>query len=181
MKNKVIDCIDFSLCMLDEISIKEICQNTQNISKIGDFFSVKVNHEVHWLKKLENNDLWTDKSGYLALVDNGDKVFGVIWHFSHCIDKSFEIGINIFNPEYRVGKGFGSTAVKAYCNYLFEAYPINRLQYNMVEDNIISEKLAQKIGFKYEGIQRKALFIRGQWRNVKMYSLLREEYGNESI
>lgn len=173
--NKVIEFEEFSLNTFDENLIEQLTEHSQLIENTGSNFTVKIKSKEYWVNRLKNNELWTDQNGYLALIDNDNKVFGVIWHFSHGIQSSFEIGINIVLPTHRNGQGFGTKALTKYCDYLFDAYPINRLQYNMVTDNIASEKLAIKAGFKLEGIQRKSLFIRGSWKDVKLYSKLRGE------
>jgi RimJ/RimL family protein N-acetyltransferase len=173
--NKVMKFDKFALVMFDENVVQQLTECTQNIKNIGPNFTLKLKPIEYWLNKLKQGQIWTDKNGYLALVDDKNKVFGVIWHFSHGIEASFEIGINIVLPEYRNGQGYGTLALDAYCKYLFDTYPINRLQYNMIEDNIPSEKLAIKTGFSFEGIQRKSLFILGEWRDVKLYSKLRGE------
>ena len=173
--NIVMEKDSFVLALLDKDLIVKIQNITTDIENIGAFFSTKINTTQHWINKLDANELWTKKSGYLALVDKEtSKPFGVIWNFSHAIDNSYEIGINIFDNKFQ-GKGIGAEALSSYCHYLFLTYPINRLQYNMIEENLASEKIAKKVGFVYEGTQRKALFIRGKWKNLKLYSLLREE------
>ncbi len=37
-------------------------------------------------------------------------------------------------------------------------------------------KVLEKTGFKKEGIVRKSLFARGEWRDMFLYSILREEW-----
>lgn len=181
MRNIIIDCDDFSFCMIDKELIKQICKYTQNVKNAGNYIPLKSRHEAYWINKLENNELWNDKNGYLALIDKNDILFGIIWHFSHCIENSYEIGLNIINPKFRIVKGFGPKALRKYTDYLFNVYPINRLQANTAENNLSSEKMIQSVGFKYEGMQRKAIFIRGKWENLKLYSLLREEWEQNAI
>jgi RimJ/RimL family protein N-acetyltransferase len=39
----------------------------------------------------------------------------------------------------------------------------------------------EKTGFKKEGLIRKAAFIRGDWRDLFIYSILREEWKEPKI
>jgi ribosomal-protein-alanine N-acetyltransferase len=39
-----------------------------------------------------------------------------------------------------------------------------------------SQKVLGKAGFKKEGVVRKSLFARGEWRDFYLYSILREEW-----
>ena len=45
----------------------------------------------------------------------------------------------------------------------------------MVE-NKESEKVMKKLGMKSEGIKRSALFVKGEYRDIGYYSVLRSEY-----
>ncbi len=165
---------NYSLNMIDEESIEEICKYSHNIEKVGTYFSTKIRPKEYWLDKLRKFELWTDNNGYLTINDSKNNIIGLVWHFKHNIHSSFELGINLFQDAFR-GKGIGRGALMSYSEYLFDSYDINRLQYNMVEDNVASENLAIKCGFKYEGTQRKALYIRGNWHNLKLYSKLKGE------
>jgi RimJ/RimL family protein N-acetyltransferase len=42
--------------------------------------------------------------------------------------------------------------------------------------NVASQKVLDKTGFKKEGIMRKRFFYNGQWRDVILFSILREEW-----
>jgi RimJ/RimL family protein N-acetyltransferase len=41
---------------------------------------------------------------------------------------------------------------------------------------MVSQKVLQKAGFKKEGIIRKSVFSRGEWRDRALYSILRKEW-----
>jgi len=42
--------------------------------------------------------------------------------------------------------------------------------------NIASQRILEKAGFQKEGTIRQAGFVRGQWQNDYLYSILREEW-----
>jgi ribosomal-protein-alanine N-acetyltransferase len=46
---------------------------------------------------------------------------------------------------------------------------------------VASQKVLQKVGFKKEGIIRKSVFARGEWRDRALYSILREEWKEPKI
>jgi ribosomal-protein-alanine N-acetyltransferase len=47
--------------------------------------------------------------------------------------------------------------------------------------NAGSQKVLGKAGFKKEGTLRKLLFMRGDWRDACVYSILREEWKEPKI
>lgn len=74
------------------------------------------------------------------------------------------------------GKGYGTEAVKIIVDYLFLARPVVRIQATTDPNNLASQKLLRKAGFKREGTIRKHIFMRGEWRDSYLYSILREEW-----
>jgi len=42
--------------------------------------------------------------------------------------------------------------------------------------NKASQRVLEKVGFKKEGTLRKNFFMRGEWRDALVYSILREEW-----
>ena len=55
---------------------------------------------------------------------------------------------------------------------------MNRIDANIWDGNDASKKLAQKLGFVQEGIQRKARIKNGKLIDLYCYGLLKEEWEN---
>lgn len=88
-----------------------------------------------------------------------------------------EIGYNIFNPADR-GKGYCSEALHMMTEWLFLSKQINRLQICADTENIGSRSVAEKCGYIYEGILRKAVYSRGKYRDLAIYSMTRADFEN---
>jgi ribosomal-protein-alanine N-acetyltransferase len=58
----------------------------------------------------------------------------------------------------------------------FEELGLNRAEARCFIDNVSSERVMQKLGMKYEGILRQTVFIKDEFRDLKVYSLLRSEF-----
>ena len=58
----------------------------------------------------------------------------------------------------------------------FEELKLERIQARCMEANIGSARVMEKVGMTYEGTLRRLIFIKEAFHDVKMYSLLREEY-----
>jgi RimJ/RimL family protein N-acetyltransferase len=48
-------------------------------------------------------------------------------------------------------------------------------------DNSASHRVLEKAGFTKEGIIRKSAFIRGEWKDGSLYSILREEWKEPKV
>ena len=107
---------------------------------------------------------------------DGSKI-GSIGHFP--VGKLFEMGYAIIPSER--GKGCCTEAVKIMVDYLFLSKDIGRIQAHTDIRNVASQKVLEKVGFKNEGTIRKSNFIRGEWRDMYLYSILREEWKEPKI
>jgi [ribosomal protein S5]-alanine N-acetyltransferase len=85
-----------------------------------------------------------------------------------------EIGFGL-TPSER-GKGYCTEAVKMIVDYIFLSNETVRIQAQTDVRNIASQKVLDKAGFKKEGIARKHVFVKGEWRDAYLYSILREEW-----
>jgi len=112
------------------------------------------------------------------LIERKDgKRIGGISHFP--AGENLEIGY-VLNPSER-GKGYGTEAVKIMVDYLFLSKDIVRVQAHADVRNVASQKVLEKAGFRKEGTVRKFKFIRGEWRDGYLYSILREEWKEPKI
>jgi len=66
-------------------------------------------------------------------------------------------------------------------DYLFLSKDMIRIQAHTELRNIASQKVLQEAGLKKEGAIRKLFFIRGEWRDALLYSILREEWKEPKI
>lgn len=122
----------------------------------------------------KENGWWSKDYGELVVTDNQDNPLGVI-SFSSKTELEFSIGYRINKKENR-GKGYMGEALKLFSSYLFNSNPfITRLSLCTPEDNTPSRKMAEKCGYKLEGILRNAYFYRGKICNWTLYSILRDE------
>lgn len=117
----------------------------------------------------------SDDHNYFVQKKDGTRIGiaidSVVRQFGKCI----EIGYIISRAEQ--GNGYATEAASILVDYLFLSRNIERIQATTVVDNIASQKVLEKLGFKREGELRKAGWIRGRWLNYYIWSLLREEWG----
>jgi ribosomal-protein-alanine N-acetyltransferase len=79
------------------------------------------------------------------------------------------------------GKGYGTEAAIIMVDYLFLSKDIVRVQAHTDVRNEGSQKVLGKAGFNNEGVIRKSLFARGEWKDFYLYSILREEWKEPKI
>jgi RimJ/RimL family protein N-acetyltransferase len=77
-------------------------------------------------------------------------------------------------PEAR-GRGIATHAVRLLARWAFDTPGVERLELTCAPDNDASQWVAQRCGFKREGVLRSHLPFKGKRRDTVVLSLLREE------
>ena len=85
-----------------------------------------------------------------------------------------ELGYWLAEPFW--GKGYTVEACRAVLNFAFAEYVPERMQARVIDGNTASERVLTKLGFRHEGMLRRSLLRRGKFEDVRMYSLLRDEW-----
>lgn len=90
------------------------------------------------------------------------------------INRTAESHILIGNKDYW-GKGYAREALLQILKYGFEEHGLNRIEAHINADNFASLKMHTKCGYKKEGILRQALYKHGEFKDVVVMSILKEE------
>jgi ribosomal-protein-alanine N-acetyltransferase len=74
------------------------------------------------------------------------------------------------------GQGLMPEAVRAMIAFGFEKMGLNRLEARCITENTASARVMEKAGMLYEGTLRQREFIKGAYRDTKIYSILKSEF-----
>jgi ribosomal-protein-alanine N-acetyltransferase len=117
------------------------------------------------------DNLPSDSKWFIVEKKDGSRI-GFVYH--ELKGGQLEIGYALLPSERN--RGYGTEAITIIVDYLFLAKPVARIQATADVRNKPSQRILEKNEFKKEGIIRKAGFVRGQWRDEYLYSILREEW-----
>lgn len=134
-----------------------------------------VEHTRNYIDYLQ--DRYRDGKYYdwaLILRDSGKMIGTCGFSAIYPEHRYAEVGY-VLNPAFR-GQGYSGEALSAVLDFAFRKMMLNRVEARCVDENASSERVMQKVGMKFEGIARSALFVKGEYRNIKIYSILRDEY-----
>lgn len=102
-----------------------------------------------------------------------DKVIGTVgafWTSKRCMELAYALSPNFWN------RGLVTEASRAVMNYCFDTFDIDRFQSRCKALNAASARVMEKIGMRYEGTLRQAVFHRNVSWDMKYYSILRAEW-----
>jgi RimJ/RimL family protein N-acetyltransferase len=142
----------------------------------GEYMPTRLFEPQKLRAEFAEHGLVSDRFTRLAVVDVNDELVGTIFHFlTRPYSTSREIGLRIFDPASR-GLGYGTAALRLLVDNLFDNYPINRLEWNCDGRNRASAQVAQKCGFKLEGVVRGLVFVGGEYHDAEVYGLVRADW-----
>ncbi|MDU1906244.1 MAG: GNAT family protein [Dysgonomonas sp.] len=73
-------------------------------------------------------------------------------------------------------KGYITEALEAVLDFGFETLEINRIEAEVMQSNLASEKVLHKLGFIKEGILREWMFWNNNYYDMSMFSLLKKDW-----
>jgi len=147
---------------------------TNDLEFFGEYDPVVQRSKAEVEKRLDTSQ--QDDRDFIIEKKDGTKI-GLITHFR--LGKQLEIGFALMPTERK--KGYCTEAVNIMVDYLFLAKNDARIQAATHINNTPCQRVLEKAGFQKEGTLRKSYFIRGEWKDLFMYSILREEWKRPRI
>jgi ribosomal-protein-alanine N-acetyltransferase len=74
------------------------------------------------------------------------------------------------------GRDLMPEAVRAMIRFGFERMGLNRIEARCIAENAASARVMEKVGMSHEGTLRQREFIKGAYRDIKLYAILKSEY-----
>lgn len=159
-----------------ESDLDRLYEFHQNIANRGRYVPIEITSQPAFRKRFRETGLWKDDEGTLLIVTEDDEIVGHVEFFETVayLDE-LELSYHIYTEDHR-GKGVATEAVKLMTGYLFDRKKNNRIRLVIHPENTASKRVAEKCGYKQEGVARGAWFHRGRSQDVEIYALLRGRY-----
>ena len=77
-------------------------------------------------------------------------------------------------PKYW-GKGYATEVAKGLIKVGFEEFKLHRVEAGVATDNVPSIRVLEKCGMIREGLRRKILPIRGEWKDNYHYAIIEDD------
>lgn len=157
----------------DAESLCEALNNRKILDNLRDGipFPYTIQDAKEYIMAMHNAD---KEMVYAFAITIDDNAIGSIGAFrqANIHSRTAEIGYYIAEPYW--GKGFGASALKQTCDYIFQNTDIIRIFAEPFAQNTASCRILEKCGFAYEGTLRKNAVKNGIVIDMKMYSILKD-------
>jgi ribosomal-protein-serine acetyltransferase len=111
----------------------------------------------------------------VMVMSVGGAMVGTIGlHYVEWFDRSAELGYWIASGAE--GRGYVTRAARAVSGFAFEIVGLHRIVVRCAVGNERSVRVAERLGFRREGLLREAHYVGGRFLDQHIYSLLRHEF-----
>ena len=84
----------------------------------------------------------------------------------------------VLNPAYR-GTGLVAEAARRVMEFGFSVLSLHRIEARFMIENTASRRVMEKLGMRFEGVQRSSMLVKGLYRDIGVCSILRGEFYGE--
>ena len=106
-------------------------------------------------------------------IKSGAFLGGIGLHHINKLDRCANLGYWVRTS--RRGQGIAPAAVRFIAHFGFQQLNLNRLEIIVEVRNKASQRVAEKVGAKREGLLRKRIWLAGAAHDALMYSLVAED------
>ena len=174
--------IETKRLILTEITWDDLdnIHNLHSFPEVDEFNTLGIPKDTEVTKEIirpiiesQNNELRKSITWKVALKDS--KKFIGLAGMSLSLDK-FKLGEIYYKlvPDYW-GKGFATEVSKALIKCGFEEFHLHKIEAGVSTENIQSIKILEKSKMTREGLRRKILPIRGEWKDNYHYAIVEDD------
>jgi RimJ/RimL family protein N-acetyltransferase len=111
----------------------------------------------------------------IRVIDSDQLIGTCQLHSINPVHRSAELQIRLGDVAAQ-GAGYGTEAISLLLRFAFRDLNLNRVYLHVFTTNLAANRLYEKIGFVREGVLRQAAHIDGEYVDVDVMSILREEH-----
>lgn len=160
---------------LDDYKVSINWRNDDTISSLlgGPKYFVSSETEKQWVQNTINQN--KDIKLAICTIEDHKYIGNVYLTNIDYVNRKAKSHILIGNHEYWNG-GYGTEAMHLLLDYAFNHKNLRRIEALVLDDNIGSQKMHEKLGYIKEGVLRESVYKDGVYKNQIIYSLLKKEY-----
>lgn len=165
--------------LLREIREKDIwilhrwINDPQIIQHTNTFRPISEMEQRQWLA---NTEYFQKNHVFGICLEQDDKLIGTCGLYDiDNVSRKAELRMKICETAYR-GQGLGAESLKQLLDFGFKDANLHKIWLRVMADNEPAIKLYLNGGFQQEGVLRHDMFIKGEYQDLIVMSILKEEY-----
>lgn len=159
-----------------DISIRTIENSDLRVVYEFNSQNIRGNYQEFEFQSFRKLEIEYEKNGFCSSefqmlnVEEREKSIGLLY-LNFYRQGIIRIGL-VLKPD-NCNKGNGTVILNLIVNYIFENYPIVRIEADTDIENIMAQKVLQKVGFLKEGTLRKYRYHHGTYHDSYSYSIVK--------
>lgn len=163
------------LSMRDASDVFEYASTPEVAEHVTWEYHRNISDSMHFLRVMIQQYQDGIPSPWAIVYKEIGKLIGTIGYHVWSIQNSHaEVGYALSKQYWN--KGIMTEAFAEVMKFGFEKMRLNRIEATCKPANTASEKVMLKCGMQYEGIMRKRLFAKGEFHDLKLYSILKPDW-----
>ncbi len=150
-----------------------------NDAEVAQFLALRapmsLASEEAWFEGMLERQGVTDYHFVICLLSDGRPIGTVGLHLVDRDNGSAEFGIAIGEKD-EWGKGYAADALRAICDFGFGELRLERISLEYYSGNDRGRRAYEKAGFVHEGTMRRARYHHGEYVDVHLMSVVRDEW-----
>lgn len=131
--------------------------------------------EERWFERMSESQGKRDFHFVICLVDGDTPIGTAGFHGVDWMNGNAEFGISI-GEKHLWNQGYGTEALNAICDFGFGQLRLERIELEVYAPNLRAQRSYEKAGFSHEGTLRRAMFAEGEYWDIHIMALLRDEW-----
>lgn len=176
---------------LPVLETKRLILRKLSIEDVEDLYSYSCNQEIYQYVAWEPHNTKSDTVKFIEFALSQYENYKVIpWGIENKENRKLigTIDFSSWQPKHHIaeigymlsqdywGKGIATEAANAVIQFGFNHMDLVRIQAKCFVDNKSSARVMEKTGMTFEGIIRKGILVKGKHQDLKMYSILKDEF-----
>ena len=149
--------------------------NDPNFEKVivGWSFPVSKQEQAEWFREFRKD---SSRLRYIIASKEGESLGMIELRDLDWKNGSADAcGMRIFKGKKNT-QGLAADAWMTFLRYAFNELRLNRIGNNILEYNLMSQKIYESVGFKFEGRKRKAIYKNGKFNDLIVMGCLKSDY-----
>jgi len=152
-------------------------QWSQELMRYMIFKPLSLENQKEWFKSLGNENLAF--SIYLKKDEIKELVGLATLNHINYLHQRASWGMKL--KSNLQSKGIGYEASLIIIDFAFSHLNLKKIHADVIIENLVSRKLAEKVGTREEGLLKSHYFQNGKFRDVIIYGILKEEFYNKNL
>jgi diamine N-acetyltransferase len=165
------DFINLRGLLLEDLTFLYTIENDDSLWELSQIQTPYSKDVLQKYLETAQNDIKKLKQLRLVITSKTNEPLGFIDLFDFDSHNK-HAGVGIVITEAHRGKGYGKDALSVLMNYSFTNLGLQQLYSNVLEDNNVSIRLFESLGFEKVGLKKNWRFYKGCYKNEYLFQFI---------